>query len=60
VFPVSIWGGLELCLGGISPPKPPHGEGTEAKVDIWVASLFLCNANEYCWRFWGIFSSFKL
>jgi len=23
VFRNSIWGGLDLCLGGISPPKPP-------------------------------------
>ena len=24
VFQISIWGVLELCLGGISPPKPPE------------------------------------
>jgi len=53
-------GVLELCLEGLSPPNPPRGEGTEAKVDIWVGSLFLCIANEYCWRCWGIFCSFKL
>jgi len=23
VFHTSIWEGLELCLGGLSPPKPP-------------------------------------
>jgi len=23
VFHISIWGELELCLGGLSPPKPP-------------------------------------
>jgi len=23
VFHISIWGGLVLCLGGLSPPKPP-------------------------------------
>ena len=28
VFHISIWGGLELCLGGLSPPKPPRGDGT--------------------------------
>jgi len=29
VFHVSIWGGLELCLEGLSPPKPPLGDGTD-------------------------------
>ena len=28
MFHISIWGGLELCLGGLSPPKPPRGDGT--------------------------------
>jgi len=28
VFLISIWGVLELCLGGLSPPKPPRGDGT--------------------------------
>jgi len=28
VFHVSIWGDLELRLGGISPQKPPRGDGT--------------------------------
>jgi len=28
VFHASIWGGLELSLGGLSPPKLPHGDGT--------------------------------
>jgi len=28
VFHVPIWGGLELCLGGLSPPKPPRSDGT--------------------------------
>ena len=28
VFHVSIWEGLELCLGGLSPQKPPRGDGT--------------------------------
>jgi len=32
VFHVSIWGGLELCLGGLGPPKPPHGDGTETVI----------------------------
>jgi len=27
VFHVSIWGGFELCFGGISPPKPPVATG---------------------------------
>jgi len=27
VFHISIWGGLELCLGGLSPPKPPVTTG---------------------------------
>jgi len=31
VFHVSIWGGLELCFGGPSPPKPPRGDGTARK-----------------------------
>jgi len=29
VFHISIWGGLELCSGGLSQPKPPRGDGTE-------------------------------
>jgi len=28
VLHVSIWGGLQLCLGGLSLPKPPRGDGT--------------------------------
>jgi len=27
VFNVSIWGGLEICLGGLSPQKPPVATG---------------------------------
>ena len=30
VFHVSIWGGLELCLGGLSPQKHPRGNGTHS------------------------------
>jgi len=26
-------GGLELCLGVLSPPKPPRGDGTEQTMD---------------------------
>jgi len=29
MFHISIWGGLELCLGEIIPPKPSFGDGTE-------------------------------
>jgi len=28
VFHVSIWGGLELRLGGLSPQNPPRGDVT--------------------------------
>jgi len=28
VFHISIWGGLKLCLVGLSPQKPPRGDGT--------------------------------
>jgi len=28
MFHISIWGDLELCLGGLSQPKPPCGDGT--------------------------------
>ena len=24
---ISIWGGLELCSGGLNPPKPPVASG---------------------------------
>jgi len=27
VFQISIWGVLELCLGGLCPPKPPVATG---------------------------------
>jgi len=27
------FGGLELCFGGLSPPTPPHGDGTEQTMD---------------------------
>jgi len=27
VFQISVWGDLELCLGGLSPPKPPVTTG---------------------------------
>jgi len=29
VFHVSVWGVLELCLVGVSPRKPPRGDGTD-------------------------------
>jgi len=28
MFHILIWGGLKLRLGGLSPPKPPRGDGT--------------------------------
>jgi len=31
VFHILIWGVLELCLGEVSPPKPPRGDGTGHK-----------------------------
>jgi len=31
VFHISIWGGLVLCLGGLSPQKPPRGDGTDLR-----------------------------
>ena len=27
VFGILIWRGLKFCLGGLSPPKPPDGDG---------------------------------
>jgi len=33
----SIWGGLELCLGGLSPQKPPRGDGTAPNRNIPAA-----------------------
>jgi len=30
VFHISVWGGLDLCLAGLSPPKPPRGDWTGA------------------------------
>jgi len=30
VFHITIWGDLELCLGGLSPPKLSNGDGTES------------------------------
>ena len=38
VFHVSNWGGLELCLGGLSPQKPPRGDGTGVNckfITVW-------------------------
>jgi len=34
VFHVSILGGLELCLGGRSPPKAPRGAGTASHAQL--------------------------
>jgi len=31
VFHISIWWGLELCLGGAKPTKAPRGDGTAYK-----------------------------
>jgi len=28
VFHISLFGDLELCLGGLSSSKPPRGDGT--------------------------------
>jgi len=29
VFGILIWRGLKFCLGGLSPPKPPDGDGID-------------------------------
>jgi len=39
VLHISIWGGLKLCLGGLSPPKPPRGDGTEVTFSATVSRL---------------------
>jgi len=33
VFHISIWWGLELCLGGAKPTKAPRGDGTAYRGD---------------------------
>ena len=58
VFHISIWGSLELCLGGLSPTKPSHGDGTEIFVNAvriwliscasflrWALSIFILNVS---------------
>jgi len=42
VFQISIWGGLELCLGEVSPPMPPRGNGTVGYTTY--ASLYCSHA----------------
>jgi len=63
VFHVLIWGGLELCLGGLSPPKAPRGDGTGRNWRITCLAFFwegyspsrlTFPAPKYC-----VFSSFK-
>jgi len=39
VLYILIWGGLELCFGGLSPPKPPRGDWT-----VWKNFSLLSNA----------------
>jgi len=40
VFHISIWGDLELCLGGLSPPKSPRGDGTGSSPGSSAKDLF--------------------
>ena len=44
MFHISIWGDLELCLGGLSPPRPLCGDGTGLKsghsVKKWLESSY--------------------
>jgi len=43
---LNLWG-LHLCLGGMSPPKSPHGIGTTFSAD-WVH--FMCNFGALWWN----------
>ena len=46
VFHVSTWGGLELCLGGLSPPKPPVATGLSlARLTTLSRSVILQTLN---------------
>jgi len=36
VYRVSICGGLELCVGGLSPPKLPRGDGSVYTTVRWT------------------------
>jgi len=50
-FHMSIWGGLALCLGGLSPPKPPpRGDGTATGVPRNFYSLENCATFKKVWE----------
>ena len=43
MFHISILVGLELCLGGLSLPKPPRGDGTGSaaqNLNVWPGARF--------------------
>ena len=41
MFHISILGGLELCLGGLSPPKPPRGDETGRQYSLILSTVSL-------------------
>jgi len=53
VFHISIWGRLELCLRGLSPPKPPlpRRNGIILYVPHFLSLFFAMTAKIRSWRF---------
>jgi len=39
MFHISIWGGLELCLGGLAPLKHHGGDWTIRSVKHWKSFM---------------------
>jgi len=52
MFHILIWGGLELCLGGLSPPKPPRDDEAALthKLNISVNIKLSKFRSQNCWR----------
>jgi len=40
VFHISIWGSLEFVWGGLSPTKPPRGDGTATTFPIQRSLIY--------------------
>jgi len=57
VYHVSIWGGLELCLGELSPPKPPVATGQTTTESTHQNEIDICRQRQ---KFMLIIWTFEL
>ena len=55
MFRISVWTGLDLCLGGVSPPKPPVATGL-IRLDLDCSILLVFTILLIFFAFFGVFS----